>query len=764
MSSRPARFRTEWVIFGICACILAAFLIYENQREYAVIKAREQERLTAVASVSEYMLSSQLGKIGTTLGSIRDTFPPPALTQRLRDSSAALLTAARLKILASAMTSVRSLDIIDASGTILASNFDEHIGQNTTEQEYFTTPRNHPADDVLYVSDPFNSTFGDLSVNITKCLIAPGGSFAGLVTASVDPAFFRAIMTAVLYAPNSWARLVHGSGAILLWVPERPGLVGRNLAIPGTFFTRHIESGLPTALFEGKSYAANEDSLLIMQTVQSPSLKLSPPLVLGVGRDMRAIFQYWHHNIRVSIALFCTVALAGSVTLYGSQRWRRKARIHAERMGIELQSVRAELESFFTISPNLLVITDIQGVCQKLNPAWEKAMGYAAGELEGQHCSDLFHPEDRQAAFDALADIAAGKTISDFVARFRNKNGSYRFLEWSAAGHDGLVYAAAHDITERREAEHHLHELAYYDRLTGLPNRALFFDRLSQSLSGAKRNQRRLGILFIDLDGFKKVNDEHGHDAGDTVLKTVADRLVETVRATDTVARMGGDEFVVILNELEGQDGAVLVTRKILAAVTQEIPLSDTLTCSVGASIGISIYPEHGDDMDSLLMAADMAMYLSKKKGRNGFALAGETMQPETGIRLNETHAVGVHEIDEQHEEMVALANRLNATLRDGDDLVGESLFKVLLAYTEYHFATELRLMLQHGYPNRKEHDAEHGRLVRELHHFGLEMGNKDVHDLSDYFARWLLDHILEHDKALGVFLRAQREPGEVGI
>lgn len=761
MPGKPETFRTEWATFAVCACILAAVLIFENQREFAAIRAREQERLAAVVSVGEYMVVTQLEKIDATLGNLRDALPPPTLTQRLHDRSTALSTAARLKILATAMTSVRSLDIIDASGAVLASNFDEHVGQNAAEQEYFTTPRDRPDDDALYISRPFNSTFGDQNVNITKCLTAPDGSFAGLVTASIDPEFFRAIMTAVLYAPNSWARMVHGAGTVLLWVPAREGIVGKNLAVPGTFFTRHIESGLTTSLFEGKSYAANEESLLILQTVQSPTLKISPPLVLGVGRDTRAVFQYWHQNVGVSIALFCTVFLAGGAVLFGSQRWRRKTRLHSERMGIELQSVRAELESFFSISPNMLAITDLQGVCQKLNPAWERAMGFPAGELEGRQCIEYFHPDDRQAAFDALADIAAGRTVSDFVARFRNKSGSYRFLEWSAAGHGGLVYAAAHDITGRREAEQHLHELAYHDRLTGLPNRTLFFDRLSQALSGAKRSQKPLGILFMDLDGFKKVNDEHGHDAGDTVLKTVAERLVETVRATDTVARMGGDEFVIILHELEGRDGAVLVTRKILAAVTPEIPLSDTLACSVGASIGISIYPEHGTDMDSLLMAADMAMYLSKKKGRSGFAFAGEDRQPETGVGLSGIHVVGVAEIDQQHAEMIALANRLCTTLRDGDDLVGESLFKVLLAYTEYHFATELKLMLQHDYPDRKAHDAEHGRLVLELRRFGLEAGDKDVQSLRDHFTQWLLDHILEYDKALGAFLRGLQNSEE---
>ena len=758
MPHTQATYRTEWTTFTVCACVLAAVLVYVNQREFTAIKAREKERLAAVASVGEYMIVTQLEKIDATLGNLRDALAPSALTQRLRDHSTALSVAARLKILATAMTSVRSMDIIDASGAILASNMDEHQGQSAAEQEYFTTPRDRPDVEALYISNPFNGTSGDLTVNIAKCVIAPDGSFAGLVTVTIDPEFFRAIMTAVLYAPNSWGRLVHGSGTVLLWVPAREGMAGKNLAVPGTFFTRHRESGLASALFEGKSYAANEDSLLILQTVLSPNLRIDPPLVLGVGRDTRAVFQYWRHNVRVSIALYCTLFLAGAAALLGSQRWRRKTRLHSERMGNELQSVRTELESFFAISPNLLGIADLHGVCQKLNPAWEKAMGYATGELEGRQCTELFHPDDRQAAIDVLTDIAAGKAVSDFVARFRHRDGSYRFLEWSAAGHDGLVYAAAHDITERREAERHLHELAYHDRLTGLPNRTLFFDRLSQALSVAKRNQKCLGILFMDLDGFKKVNDEHGHDAGDTVLKTVAERLVDTVRATDTVARMGGDEFVVILNELEGQEAAMLVTRKILAAVTPEIPLSDTLTCSVGASIGVSLYPEHGAAMDSLLMAADMAMYLNKKKGRSGFTIAGEGQQQEAGAGLNDVPAVGVPEIDEQHAEMATLANRLSTTLGEGDDQVGESLFKVLLAYTEYHFATERRLMLQHGYPKRADHDAEHERLMRDLSRFGLEMGGKDVQLLRDHFTKWLLDHIQKHDMALGAFLQGVQD------
>ena len=425
-------------------------------------------------------------------------------------------------------------------------------------------------------------------------------------------------------------------------------------------------------------------------------------------------------------------------------------------MDIRLRSMQAELESFFSIVPNLLTIGDFDGKCIKLNPAWGSAMGYAHGELDGLHYLNFFHPDDKAAGAALLAAVREGRTVTGVVARFLHKKGTYRYLEWSAAASGGHIFAAAHDITDRRETEMRLHDLAYHDRLTGLPNRMLFFDRLDQTLSAAQRARKHAGILFIDLDGFKKVNDEYGHDAGDTVLKTVAKRLPTIVRASDTVARMGGDEFVVLLHELEEINDAHLVAQKLLNAVGADIILSPTEKCRVGASIGISIYPEHGTDMDTLLMAADMAMYECKKEGANRYAFAGETSKTESEIVLDDTYITGVREIDEQHKELAVLINRLCRSLtdRDNEPVIVECLFKMAAAFTEYHFATEHKLMRQYAYPGQTEHDAEHEHLLKELNRFGSEMAETETQFLVGYLKKWFQEHILAQDQALGIFLK----------
>lgn len=756
MDRRGGSFFSEWLVFAFLAVALASLFGYMTHHERLEIAEREKKRLSTAVEVAGFMLATQLEIIDTTLSKIRDavTLPgeeaPGEMPRSLRSASS------RLKDLAGAMSSVRTLAVVDAGGTIVASNLDEIVGKNVGQRDYYLTPRQNPDPDVLFICSPFTNAFGEWIINLSRVICADDGSFAGVVTATLDPDFFRALMNAVRYSENVWVRIVHGQGLVFVWEPERPNMVGKNLAKPETFFTRHLESGQPLSLFQGKSYSTGEDTLLVLQTLSVEHLKMIAPLVLGIGRDMRSIYAEWRMHVHTYAIFYVVMAFGGSAILFGSQRWRIRSRQETERMGIQLHSIQLELESFFSIVPNLLTIGDFDGKCIKLNPAWSSVMGYAHGELEGLHYLNFFHPDDRAAGAVLLAAVREGQTVTGVVARFLHKKGTYRYLEWSAAASEGRVYAAAHDITDRRETEMRLHDLAYHDRLTGLPNRMLFFDRLDQTLSAAKRGRKHAAIFFVDLDGFKKVNDEYGHDAGDTVLKTVAKRLPTAVRASDTVARMGGDEFIVLLHELEEITDAHLVAQKLLDAVDTDIILSPTEKCRVGASIGISIYPEHGTDMDTLLMAADMAMYECKKKGANRYAFAGEKSKTEAEIVLDDTYITGVREMDEQHKELAVLINRLFRTFRDMDDdpVIVECLFKMVAAFTEYHFATEHKLMRQYAYPGQTEHDAEHERLLKELKRFGSDMAEAETQALVGYLRTWFQEHILAQDQSLGTFIK----------
>jgi len=190
------------------------------------------------------------------------------------------------------------------------------------------------------------------------------------------------------------------------------------------------------------------------------------------------------------------------------------------------------------------------------------------------------------------------------------------------------------DITERRRAEDEIQSLAYMDTLTGLPNRILLQDRLSGALVRAEREACLVGILFLDLDRFKSVNDTLGHAVGDLLLKSVADRLRECVRKSDTVARLGGDEFVVVLTSLQRELDTTLVAQEILARLAQPFAIGDRDIHS-STSIGIAVYPLDGRDAGTLLTNADMAMYAAKARGRNTYQFYTDAMNRRALERLD---------------------------------------------------------------------------------------------------------------------------------
>ena len=179
--------------------------------------------------------------------------------------------------------------------------------------------------------------------------------------------------------------------------------------------------------------------------------------------------------------------------------------------------------------------------------------------------------------------------------------------------------------TERRRKEEALTEMAYYDKLTGLPNRRLFNDRLGQELSSAWRNQEELAVMVLDLDHFKNVNDTLGHDGGDKLLQAVAERLASLLRKSDTVARWGGDEFTLFLPKVVSEQDATKVAEKILEALEKPF-IFNGHTVDINTSIGISLYPHNGENDDVLMAHADIAMYNAKDQGRNKFIFFQEGM------------------------------------------------------------------------------------------------------------------------------------------
>jgi diguanylate cyclase (GGDEF)-like protein/PAS domain S-box-containing protein len=190
-------------------------------------------------------------------------------------------------------------------------------------------------------------------------------------------------------------------------------------------------------------------------------------------------------------------------------------------------------------------------------------------------------------------------------------------------GKERIILLAIEDITERKKYEEKIQQMAFHDSLTGLPNRKLFSDRLGIVLAQAKRNKKKVGIVMLDLDNFKDVNDTLGHDVGDILLKAVAERLSGTLRKSDTVARFGGDEFVLIFPDMEVIEEAIQVVQKIIDRFHKPF-LIDTHQLVVTTSIGIAVYPNDGMDEEILMKNADIAMYQAKQAGRARYQLYKE--------------------------------------------------------------------------------------------------------------------------------------------
>jgi diguanylate cyclase (GGDEF)-like protein/PAS domain S-box-containing protein len=276
-----------------------------------------------------------------------------------------------------------------------------------------------------------------------------------------------------------------------------------------------------------------------------------------------------------------------------------------------------------------LICTNMAGNITFLNPVAGGMVGWPLKEAAGRYLTEVFRIVDattRKEILDPMARAAAenltGKLPPNCVLIHRD--GHEVFIEDSVAPiHDGDgkvtgAVIAFRDVSEARAQGEQLAHLAEHDLLTGLPNRLLFCDRVGQAISLARRLARRAAVLFLDLDGFKHINDTLGHAAGDEFLKSVANRLLNCVRAPDTVSRQGGDEFVMLLQDLQKPEDAAATARRTLQAVT-EVCLADHRELHVTASIGISVFPDDGLDVETLIRNADAAMYQAKKNGRQTY-------------------------------------------------------------------------------------------------------------------------------------------------
>lgn len=320
---------------------------------------------------------------------------------------------------------------------------------------------------------------------------------------------------------------------------------------------------------------------------------------------------------------------------------------HEPRIGTssteEIEILRAKLanaerlirehQKLFALTFDMICIAGFDGYFKWVNAAFPRTLGYSEEELLSKPFEEFVHPEDRNSTSGELDKLShTGHATIDFENRYRCYDGTYKWISWRSipVPEEQLVYATARDVTEKKATEfelikhrrdleaanQELAKLASLDPLTELANLRMFKTHIDAAIRRAERYSSRGALLFLDLDGFKVVNDRLGHAIGDALLKAIAARLRATVRKSDLIGRLGGDEFAVLLEGIPSPTNAELVANKLVTAVTSPFTIAGH-DIRVGLSVGISIFEDSAVSIEKLIEMADIAMYAAKSSGGN---------------------------------------------------------------------------------------------------------------------------------------------------
>jgi diguanylate cyclase (GGDEF)-like protein/PAS domain S-box-containing protein len=374
--------------------------------------------------------------------------------------------------------------------------------------------------------------------------------------------------------------------------------------------------------------------------------------VLSDGSFIRHWLQPDQEQVQMRTAIVALLLLFGIYAQVMIARQRQAYERLKNKSNLLRLVVDNAHDAFFSI--------DAKGKIIDWNPTAEKMFGWSRDEAMGRELvNTIISPGDRE-AFSKELKAFSGSSQARFL------NTQYETSLWHREGYEfpaeisivplaiGNTYifnGFARDISERKLAEERLKHLAHHDSLTGLPNRQSFNNLLLQEIGIARHHRQRLAVMFLDLDHFKAINDSLGHDAGDQLLCETAKRLQDCIRDSDTIARIGGDEFVFILPNVHGTEAPTRICKRILNTLTRAFYINNQ-ECFVGASIGISMYPEDGDSVETLEKHADIAMYRAKAAGKNGFKFYKPDMSKYVVKRMKMERALR-HALDREQLQVL---------------------------------------------------------------------------------------------------------------
>lgn len=634
---------------------------------------------------------------------------------------------------------------------------------NVSDREYFTAQLN-PVTRGFYISRPVVSRVTGLWGIPVSYPVTKKNAGMAVLFAAIELPTLNTLYESVRPKPNGAITLAKDGGVLLDRVPFDPAIMGTVL--------EHALS--PGDTYEGIrrfiSPADREERIVAFNSI--PGM----PLVISVSVSRSGVLMEWTQRVRVWLVVLAgvSVLLAGlGVFLWQSWGQNIQNEIGLARLNDELIRANEMARLVTENSSDVFMVVSLPDlVIEYVSPSVKRNWGWVREEFIGQPLGNILDSEAagrvRAKLVGMMKEIGStgaggrhGKIDLDILHQegYRIPYDVSMTIICDDRGDPKKAVALARDLSDRKASEEIVRNMAFYDRLTGLANRRLLEDRLGQLLRLAMRDGTRFAVLFVDLDRFKPVNDTYGHDAGDWLLRQVADRMRSCVRGTDTVARTGGDEFVVMIPEIRSPEEAAAVGEKIRASLEETYPFNESIRFEISASIGVVLYPEQGKDARSLLLMSDSAMYQAKKEGRNRVVVysaeTGDTPDAQilsVTVHWQERYCSGQPDIDRDHRELFQLANGLPALIakrnREGQSF--GNVLTTLRDHVEKHFHDEEKILREHGYKDAQLHAILHRELLRTFDDLAtrLDEGTASLEELVEYITRTVIEeHLLMEDR-----------------